>query len=147
LLFPCLADRLRKAGGQSTWSVSAGCSSCSSCILDCLHFDPFCELSLAGRGFADRPPGRHGLSARHELLTERLRTGRRPSVFLGVVLEVLLAFSDCLPRPRRPSAAPREPSARSPRIVRQGLRRVAKSFAFLSFAFALGLFGICSYGW
>jgi hypothetical protein len=36
------------------------------------------------------------------------------------------------------------PSAPGSRTVRQGVRKTSKSFASLSFAFALGSFGVCS---
>jgi hypothetical protein len=71
-------------------------------------FDPWRQVFLVGRGFTDHPLGDRGTSARarHELLVDRPRTRHGPSIFLGAVLEVLLAFSDHPPRPRGPSSAP-----------------------------------------
>jgi hypothetical protein len=132
----CLADRPRTTCKLSTRYDSAGCSSCSSCVLERFHFDSFGQLFLAISGFADRPRGRRGLSVRHELLVDR-------SFFQGVLLEILLAFRTIRRNLADRPPPPRGPSARSPRTVRLGLRRVAKFFA-LSFDFTLGLFGVCS---
>jgi hypothetical protein len=62
------------------------CSLCSSRVLERLHFDPVGQRFLVGRCLADRPLGRHGLSARHELLADRPRMwyGPRPRVEVPV---------------------------------------------------------------
>jgi hypothetical protein len=85
----------------------------------------------------DCPPGDLGLSARHELLADRPRTRYGLSARLGARLVVLLRLTD------RP-LGDRGPSAPGSRTVRQGVRRTAKSFASLSYAFTLGSFGVCS---
>jgi hypothetical protein len=81
-------------------------------VLERSLFDPFGQLFLAGRGLADRPPGRHGPSVRHWLLADRPRTGRGLSVIRSALLEVFFG-----------------PSARDPQTVRLVPRKAAKSFA------------------
>jgi hypothetical protein len=95
LLLPCLVDHLRIAGGLSARCSSSRCSSCSSQVPERFHFDPLWQLFLVGRSLADHPPGCRGPSVRHQLLTDRPRARRGPSIFRGALLEVLLAFSDC----------------------------------------------------
>jgi hypothetical protein len=51
-------------------ALSPSCSSCSSRVLERLCFDPVGQQFLVGRCLADSPPGRRGLSARHELLAD-----------------------------------------------------------------------------
>jgi hypothetical protein len=67
-------------------------SSCSSRVLERLHFDPFGQLFLAGRSLTDYPPRRREPSARHQLLTDRPRTERGLSVIRGELLEGRLLF-------------------------------------------------------
>jgi hypothetical protein len=66
------------------------CSSCSSHILEHLRFDPVDQRFLVGKCLADRPPGRRGLSARHELL---VRTWYGLSACRGAGWVVLFAFN------------------------------------------------------
>jgi hypothetical protein len=96
-----------------------------------------CGATGLSAWWPDCPPGDRRLSARHELLADRLRTRYGPYALLGASLVVLLRLTD---RPPVGSG----PSAPGSRIVRQGVRRTAKSFAFLSYTFALGSFGVCS---
>jgi hypothetical protein len=49
LLFLCLADRPRVAGGPSARWSSSRCSSCSSRVLERLRFDLVGHLFLVGR--------------------------------------------------------------------------------------------------
>jgi hypothetical protein len=94
LLFPCLADHLWVAGGLSVRCSSSRCSLCSLRVLERFHFDSFAHLFLARRSLADCPPGRRRPSARHQLLADRPRTRRGPSVIRGALLEVRFSFSD-----------------------------------------------------
>jgi hypothetical protein len=111
LLFLCLADRPRVAGGPSERWSSSRCSSCSSRVLERLRFDPFCQLFSVGWSLADRLPRHRKPSARHRLLADRPRIGRRLSVIRGALLEGRLSFSNC------PSVT-RGPSARTTQTVR-----------------------------
>jgi hypothetical protein len=81
LLFACSADCPRSPCGLSARHGSAGCSSCSSCVLERFRFDLFCRLFWAGRGFAYRLLGRRDSSVRHELLADRSRIGSGSSIF------------------------------------------------------------------
>jgi hypothetical protein len=125
-LCPHLADSPPGRRGQFTSPVFITCSY-SSCKFTCGSF----EVSR----FCCKRFGR--LSARHKLLSNRPRVGYGPSVFRGAVLVVRVSFLDR-------SSRPRGPSAKAPRTIRPRLRRVAKSFCFLSFTFALRLFRVCS---
>jgi hypothetical protein len=98
------------------------CSSCSSCVLEHLRFDPIGQWLLVESGLADSRPGRRGQSAQHELLADRPRTWYGPSACGGAGWVVLLVFN-------RPSAVWRGPSPLGPRTVRQDCCRTAKSFA------------------
>jgi hypothetical protein len=69
------------------------CSLCSSRVLERLRFDPVGQQFLVGRCLADRPPGRRGLSARHELLADRPRTWYGPSACQGAGWVVLFVFN------------------------------------------------------
>jgi hypothetical protein len=93
LLFPFLADRLRGAHRLSAWSSSSRCSSYSSRVLERFGFDPVGQLLLSGGCMADRPPGRRRLSARHELLVDRLRMWYGPSTCRGASWVVLFVFN------------------------------------------------------
>jgi hypothetical protein len=81
------------------------CSSCSSRVLERLRFDPVGQRFLVGRCLPDRPPGRHGLSARHELLADRPRMWYGLSACRGAGWVVLFVFNG-------QSAVGRGPSAR-----------------------------------
>jgi hypothetical protein len=83
---------------------------------------------------ADRPPRRHGVSVRHELLAGRPRTWYGPSACRGAGWVVLFVFNG-------QSAVGRGPSAPGPRTVRQGSCGTAKSFAScFRFGIIWGLF-------
>jgi hypothetical protein len=99
-----LADSPPSRRGQSAWSQLAYYYSCSSRVLEGLHFDLFGQLFLAGRSLADCPPGRRGPSPRHQLLADHPRIGRGPSVIRGALLEGRLSFSDRPSVTRGPSA-------------------------------------------
>jgi hypothetical protein len=87
------------------------CSSCSSRVLERLHFDPVDQWLLVESGLADSPPGHHRQSARHELLADHPRTWYGPSAWGGAGWVVLLVFN-------RPYAVWHGPSAQWPRTVR-----------------------------
>jgi hypothetical protein len=93
LLFLCLADHPRGARGRSTWSSSSWCSSCSSRVLERFGFDSVGQLLLTGGCLADCPPGRRGLSARHELLTDHPRMWYGPSACRGAGWIVIFVFN------------------------------------------------------
>jgi hypothetical protein len=76
----------------------------SICLANC-----FVDCSLA-----DRPPGRRGPSARHQLLADHLWTRYGPSVCCSVHLVVLLRLTDHPPMGSTPSA-------QCPRTVRPRL--------------------------
>jgi hypothetical protein len=119
---PVPADRPRVAGAlYALWS-SSRCSSCSSRILERFRFDPVGQLFLAERYLADRPPGRRGPSAQHQLLTDRPWMRYGPSACFSARRVILLCLTDRPPGNRGPSA----PGSRT---VRQGICRTAKSFA------------------
>jgi hypothetical protein len=99
LLFPRLADRLCGVGGPSARSSAAGRSLCSSHVLESLCFDLSCRWFLVGRSWSDSPPRVAGQSVQLGLSAVLAGTVR----FQGVVLEVLLAFSDCPPLTHGPS--------------------------------------------
>jgi hypothetical protein len=80
------------------------CSSCSSRVLERLRFDPVGQRFLVGSCLADRPPGRRGLSAQHELLADRPRTWYGPSARRGAGWVVLLVFNGLSAVGRGPSA-------------------------------------------
>jgi hypothetical protein len=111
LLFPCLADRPRGACGLSAWSCSSMCSSCLSRVLERFGFDPFGQLLLTRGCLVDRPPGRRGLSAGHDLLADRPRMWYGPSACRGVSWVILFVFNG-------QSVVGRGPSTRRPRTVR-----------------------------
>jgi hypothetical protein len=104
LLFPCLANCPRVAGGLSARCSSFRCSSCSSQVLEHFCFNSFFQLFLVGRSLADCPPQHPGPSARHQLLADCPRIGRGPSFIGGALLEVQLSFLDCPSVTRGPSA-------------------------------------------
>jgi hypothetical protein len=76
------------------------CSSCSSRVLERLRFDPVGQRFLVGKCLADRPPRRHGLSARHGLLA---RTWYGPSACRGAGWVVLSVFNGQFAVGRGPS--------------------------------------------
>jgi hypothetical protein len=80
-----------------------------------------CQSFVAG-GLADRPPGGHGPSTWHKLLSDSPRVGCGPFAFRGALLAVLLRLTDCPLEGRGPSS----PTSGTVRVV---LCRVAKSFA------------------
>jgi hypothetical protein len=80
------------------------CFSCSSHVLEHLHFDPVGQRVLVGRCLASYPPGRRGLSARHELLADRPRMWYGPSTCRGAVWVVLFVFNGQYAVDRGPSA-------------------------------------------
>jgi hypothetical protein len=114
LLFPCLVDYPRAAGGPSVGCSSSRCSLCSSLVLERSLFDSFGQLFLARRSSAGHAPGRRGPSARHKLLSDSPPVGYGLSVFRGAFLVVLLHLTDC-------PLEGRGPSARFLRTVRPGL--------------------------
>jgi hypothetical protein len=116
-LSACLAEHPRPPCGLSARCGSAGCSSCSSCFLECFRFDPFGQLFLARRSLTDCPPGCRGPSARHQLLADRSRIGHRPSVTRSALLEVWFSFSNHPSVTCEPSACTTRTSARSSRTV------------------------------
>jgi hypothetical protein len=73
-------DGPRAPGGQSARRLSASSSSCSSCVLVCLSFNPFCRTVRVG---VDGP-----------------RAHRGRSVIERAVLEVQGLFSDGPSQPR-----------------------------------------------
>jgi hypothetical protein len=114
LLFPCLRDCPRVAGGPSARCSSSRCSLCCSLVLERSLFNPFGLLFLAGRSLEDRPPGGCGPSTWHKLLSDSARVGYGPSAFWGALLVVLLCLTDC-------PLEGRGPSARCPRTLRPSL--------------------------
>jgi hypothetical protein len=109
------------------------CSSCSSCVLERLCFDRVGQWFLVGRCLADRPPGRRGLSARHELLADRPRTWYGPSMRRGAGWVILFVFNE-------QSAVDRGPSA----WCGQSTWVAAGQLSPLLRASPLGSFGVCS---
>jgi hypothetical protein len=123
-------DRPWGARGLFAWSSSSRCSSCSSRVLERFGFNPVGQLPLTGGCLADRPPGRLGLSARHELLANRPRMCYRPSVCRGArVGSFCWCLTDSPPWVVDRPHGDRGPSAPGPRSVRLGCFRTAKSFA------------------
>jgi hypothetical protein len=104
LLFRCLVDCPRAAGGPSAGCSSSRCSLCSSLVLERSLFDSFGQFFLARRSSTGHPPGGRGPSARHKLLSDSPRVGYRPSVFRGAFLVVLFHLTDCLLEGRGPSS-------------------------------------------
>jgi hypothetical protein len=104
LLCSCLTDSPPVGRERSTWSQLAGCSSCSSFVLERLPFDPIFQSSSAAGGLADGPPGVRGQSPWSVLWTDGPRCLHGRSVIVGAVLEVCKSFSDSPPLPRRRSA-------------------------------------------
>jgi hypothetical protein len=119
-------------GGQSAWGTQtvreepADLVSCSSCVLACLCFDPFCPVLLVAWSLSDGPRGGCGQS-----LLRGLSAGRPQTVYfsgcstggLGAIFRGYApVLADGLPRPRRRSAP-------CSRMVRSEPRTAAKSFA------------------
>jgi hypothetical protein len=105
LMFPCLADRPREAGGLSARSCSSRCSLCSSRVRVSLHFDPLSRWFSFGGSWPDSPPGIVGQSAVLARTVRYLRCTTRGSVSI-------FRFSTRDLRTVRPYHADRPPSHR-----------------------------------
>jgi hypothetical protein len=108
---PRVADSPPTGRRQSTWRLSAGCSSCSLCVLERLLFNPFPScfgvaecLADSPPGVADNPPGGHGQSTWCAILTDGLWCLHGRSVIEGAVLAVRELISDDPLQPRGQSS-------------------------------------------
>jgi hypothetical protein len=108
---PRVVDSPPRGRGQSAWCLSAGCSSCSLCVLERLLFDPFPScfgvaecLADSPPGVADNPPRGHGQSVWCVILTDGLRCLHRRSIIEDAVLVVRELILDGPPQPRGQSS-------------------------------------------
>jgi hypothetical protein len=100
LFCPRVAGSPPGGRGRSARSFSAGCSLCSSRVLQALSFNPFDPVGLVARGWADSPRGDCKQSTRRR----RSAGFGGQSVFSDALLEVWESISGTPPRARGWSA-------------------------------------------
>jgi hypothetical protein len=100
LLCSCLADSPPVGRGWSAWSRLAGCSLCSSLVLEHFHFDPVFQPSSVAGCLEDGPPGVRGQSAWGVLVAVGPWCLHERSIIEGAILEIRVLFSNGPPQPR-----------------------------------------------
>jgi hypothetical protein len=137
------ADSPHVPGGRSARRLSASSSSCSSCVLVCSSFDPFCPVLLVARSLSDGPRGKCGWSFLRERSAGRARTVRYSRCSTGSSGGFFERSALCLRTVcPAPADSPPPPHGRSASSYGDCL-----SLCFLSCASVLLWVGVCSSSW